>query len=64
MFNELRNSKSITERIIKMYRIMGKYKGLTEELDTADTLREAEYLRAEYSMAYKGTYTIWIEETR
>lgn len=44
-----------------MFKIMGKYKGATEELDTADTMKEAEYLRAEYAMAYKGIYTIWIE---
>jgi len=45
------------------YRIIGKYRGLApEELDTADTLEEANYLLEEYQLAFGNTWEIWKEE--
>lgn len=44
-----------------MFRIMGKYKGRTEEIDTADDPKTAEYLRGEYQMAYGPQWTVWVE---
>jgi hypothetical protein len=44
-----------------MFKILGKYRGQTEEIDTADTLREAEYLVAEYQMAYGVSWVVWYE---
>lgn len=44
-----------------MYRIMGKYKGQTEEIDTAETEKEAQYLQGEYQLAYGAQWQVWIE---
>ena len=43
---------------------MGQYKdGAKEEVDRATSQREADYLLAEYRMAYAGTgFTVWIKE--
>lgn len=41
---------------------MGKYRGLApEELDTADTLEEADYLLEEYQLAFGSTWEVWKE---
>jgi len=41
---------------------MGKYNGLTpEEVDTADTLEEANYLLGEYRLAFGDSWEMWIE---
>lgn len=44
-----------------MIRIMGRYRGRTEELDTADTEKEAETLVSEYRMAFGFDWSIWTE---
>lgn len=41
---------------------MGRYRGSSEELDTADTLREAKYLRTEYAIAFGACWAVWIED--
>ena len=46
-----------------MYKIMGTYRGNTEELDSADNLDEANYLLAEYQLAYAGDWIIEIVPT-
>ncbi len=43
-------------------RIMGKYHGETEELDTANNDNSAEFLVAEYRMAYGADWRIWSED--
>ena len=46
-----------------MFTIIAFYKGRTgEEIDSADTLREAEYLVGEYSLAYGPGWTFQIVE--
>ncbi len=45
-----------------MYKIMGKSQYGTEELDTADTLKEAKFLVGEYKMAYGAGWTIWYKK--
>ena len=41
------------------YKIMGKYKNQPkEEIDRADSLREANYLLGEYQIAYGNDWTI------
>lgn len=41
---------------------MGKYSGLApEELDTANSLEEAEYLLGEYQLAFGNTWELWLE---
>lgn len=41
--------------------IKGKYKNFeTEEIDTAETKKEAEYLLKEYKMAYGTDYSLYI----
>ena len=47
----------------KMYKIMGTYRGEREELDSADSLDEANYLLAEYQLAFDGDWSIEIVPT-
>lgn len=42
------------------WRILGTYRGNTEEIDTADTRREAKYLQGEYQLAYGSEWTVTI----
>lgn len=42
-----------------MYKIMGKSKFGTEEIDTADDLESAKYLVGEYRIAFGAGWTIW-----
>lgn len=42
-------------------KIMGKFEGTTEELDTADNDNSAKYLLAEYRMAFGPGWQIWQE---
>lgn len=42
--------------------IYGTYKGRTEELDTAETEKEAEYLTGEYRMAFGAEWSVYSEE--
>ena len=44
------------------YTIYGTYKGRTEEIDSADTLSEARYLRSEYRIAFGEEWGITIEK--
>jgi hypothetical protein len=44
-----------------MLKIMGRYNGVTEELDTAKDQQEAEYLLGEYRLAFGAGWTIWIK---
>lgn len=45
------------------FKIMGSYKGReAEELDTASTPQEAQYLKGEYVMAYGQDFKVWIED--
>ncbi len=44
----------------KTFRIMGRYAGSTEEIDTADTRQEARQLLAEYVMAFGAGWSLWI----
>ena len=44
-------------------RIMGRYNGETEELDTANNDNSAEYLIAEYRMAFGAGWHIWQEDS-
>lgn len=42
-----------------MYKIYGKSSYGTEELDTAETKEEANYLVKEYVLAFGAGWTIW-----
>jgi len=44
-----------------MYVIIGKYRGEKEQLDTAKTMTEAQYLKREYEMAYGSEWIITIK---
>ena len=45
-----------------MYKIIGEYKdNEPEEIDTADTFRDALYLLAEYEMAFGPEWVLRIE---
>lgn len=46
----------------KLYKIMGEYRRKTEELDEADTKKEADYLAREYRIAYGEDWRIWVDE--
>jgi len=43
------------------YKIMGEYKGNVEEVDTADTKAEAEYLLGEYRLAFGNSWVLRIK---
>lgn len=43
-------------------KIMGRYQGITEELDTANNESSAEYLINEYRMAFGSEWHIWQED--
>ena len=43
------------------FQIVGCYDGMEEELDTADTKREAERLAREYLMAFRDGWAIWVQ---
>lgn len=46
----------------KKFRVMGKYRNMTEEIDSADSLSEAEELASEYRQAFGSLWSIWIYE--
>ena len=49
--------------IEKTYKLMGKYNGQTEEIESdIKDMDDANYLLAEYQMAYGNNWEIWIEE--
>lgn len=48
-----------------MFKIIGIMNGReAEELDTAETEKEANYLRNEYALAFGAGWTIYIEAPR
>jgi hypothetical protein len=49
---------------IDVYIIIGHSKYGTEEIDTADTMRDARYLRAEYALAFGSGWTITIRRAK
>lgn len=44
-----------------MFKIMGRYNKVTEEIDEADTREDAEFLLNEYSMAFGDGWELWIK---
>jgi hypothetical protein len=47
-----------------MFKIMGRYKNVEEEIDEADTREDAEFLLDEYCMAYGDGWELWIGEEK
>ena len=43
-----------------MYKIMGRYRGRAEEVDSADSAEEARRLLGEYVMAFGAGWALWI----
>jgi hypothetical protein len=43
------------------YRIMGSYRGKTEEIDHAEMEKNALYLRCEYQIAFGLDWHVWAE---
>jgi hypothetical protein len=46
------------------YVILGYYRGGEEEIDTAETKTETQYLLKEYRLAYGSEWTIWSRKRR
>lgn len=44
------------------FEIIGTYRGESEVIDTAKTLKEAEFLVAEYRLAFGGSWVVKIRE--
>ena len=44
-----------------MFKIMGKYNGNIEEIDSFDSRREAVQMLGEYRMAFGSSWELWIE---
>ena len=53
---------SLNHKLLRstMYKIMGKYDGTTEEVDTADSEETARYLEREYQLAYGYSWEVWV----
>lgn len=47
-----------------MYKIMSSSRYGTEQVDQADTLKEARYLLQEYRLAFGSGFTIYIKKGR
>lgn len=45
------------------FKIMGEYRGNREEIDEAETKKEAEQLAREYRIAFGEDWRIWIDES-
>jgi len=45
-----------------VFQILGRYNNQTEEIDTADTKQEAEYLLGEYQLAFGAGWRLWIKK--
>jgi hypothetical protein len=50
--------------IEKMFLIMGRYHGKTEELDRSETLEDARYLKQEYQIAFGPEWDIQVKEQK
>ena len=49
--------------IDKTYKIVGTYKGQTEDVETdIETMEDADYLLGEYRLAFGNNWTLAIEE--
>lgn len=46
-----------------MYKIIGKYCGVTEEIDEFETREEAMQMLTEYRMAYGSEWKLWIKKS-
>lgn len=44
-----------------VYKIIGRYAGQTEEVDEAETRKEARYLLNEYRLAFGAGWSLWIK---
>lgn len=47
----------------KMYKIMGEYRGKTEELEETANRRHAEELAREFRVTYGEDWRVWIEDS-
>lgn len=47
-----------------MFEIIGKYRGKSEVVDSAETEKEANYLAGEYRMAYGAQWSVTIRKAR
>ena len=47
-----------------MYSIIGTYRGITEEIDSAPTMQDAIILMREYKMAFGSEWTINIKRNK
>jgi len=45
-----------------MYVIMGKYNHRVEEIDTAESRKEARFLLSEYRLAFGMNWELWVKE--
>lgn len=46
------------------WKIMGTYRGRTEEIDSADSEREAQRLAVEYRLAFGSGWAVWVEAAK
>ena len=50
------------EIAVKVFRIMGEYRGKIEEIDEAYSRREADHLVREYRISCGDEWRIWVED--
>lgn len=46
-----------------LFRIMGSYRGVVEELDDTECRKEAEKLAREYRVAFGESWRVWVEDS-
>jgi hypothetical protein len=57
----------IMAQLLPQYRTFegeGAWRNEPQEVDTAETMQEAEYLRLQYAIAYGNQWKVWIEEEK
>lgn len=47
-----------------MFKLFGQYNGVTEMIDTFDSMEEAQKMLNEYRLAYGSTWNLYIKMTR
>jgi len=49
-------------RKTSLFKIMGEFKGNTEQIDDTTSHKEADFLAREYRVAFGESWRIWVEE--
>lgn len=45
-----------------LFKIMGEFRGNTEQIDDTESRKEADFLAREYRVSFGESWRIWVEE--